>query len=46
MDDLIAGLADGSLDPVVGAEMALEDAAAAYVRVMETGSYGKLVLTV
>ncbi|NNF79164.1 MAG: zinc-binding dehydrogenase, partial [Rhizobiales bacterium] len=46
MDDLIAGLADGSLNPIIGTEMPLEDVAAAYVRVMDTGAYGKLVLTV
>ena len=46
MDDLIAGLADGSLNPIIGAEMPLAEAAAAYERVMEPGAYGKLVLTV
>ena len=46
MDDLVAGLADGTLNPIIGTEMPLDDAAAAYARVMEDGAYGKLVLTV
>lgn len=46
MDDLIAGLADGSLNPIIGTQMPLEEAAAAYARVMETGAHGKLVLSV
>ncbi len=46
MDDLIAGLSDGSLAPIIGTEMPLDEAAAAYARVMEPGAYGKLVLTV
>ena len=46
MEDLITGLADGSLNPIIGTEMPLEDAARAYARVMETGAYGKLVLTI
>lgn len=46
MDDLIAGLSDGSLAPTVGIEMPLAEAAAAYARVMQPGAHGKLVLTV
>lgn len=46
MDDLIAGLTDGSLQPIVGTEMPLAEAAAAYARVMGPGAHGKLVLTV
>jgi len=44
VDDLIAGLADGSLNPVVGREMALNEAAAAHLAVLEPGAYGKIVL--
>jgi len=40
-----AGLADGSLVPVVGREFPLEEAPAAHVAVMEPGAYGKIVLT-
>jgi NADPH:quinone reductase len=39
-----AGLANGSLRPVVGREFPLAEAAAAHVAVMETGAYGKIVL--
>jgi NADPH2:quinone reductase len=42
---LIAGLANGSLNPVVGREMKLEDAARAHDAVMEPGAMGKIVLT-
>ena len=42
--DIAAGLADGSLEPVVGREFALEDAAAAHSAVMESGARGKIVL--
>jgi NADPH2:quinone reductase len=39
-----AGLANGTLRPVVGREFSLADAAAAHVAVMEAGAYGKIVL--
>ncbi len=42
--DLLRGLADGSLRPVVGREMALADAAKAHEAVLEPGAYGKIVL--
>ena len=45
MDDLMAGLADGSLNPIIGTEMSLADAAAAHIKVLEPGAHGKLVLT-
>ncbi|MEM7268101.1 MAG: NADPH:quinone reductase [Pseudomonadota bacterium] len=45
MDDLMAGLADGSLNPIVGTEMPLAEAAAAHIKVLEPGAHGKLVLT-
>jgi NADPH:quinone reductase len=41
---LIAGLTNGSLNPVVGREMKLDDAARAHEAVMEPGAMGKIVL--
>jgi len=41
---LIAGLANGTLRPVVGRELPLKDAAAAHTAVLEPGAYGKIVL--
>ena len=41
---LIAGLADGTLNPVVGREIPLADAARAHEAVMEPGALGKIVL--
>ncbi|HEX7998118.1 MAG TPA: NADPH:quinone reductase [Pyrinomonadaceae bacterium] len=41
---LVAGLANGTLRPVVGREMPLADAAAAHRAVLEQGAYGKIVL--
>ena len=43
---LVAGLANGTLNPVVGREMPLADAARAHEAVMEPGALGKIVLTV
>jgi NADPH2:quinone reductase len=43
---LTAGLANGTLKPVVGQEFKLADAAAAQKAVLEPGAYGKIVLTV
>lgn len=42
--DLIDGLAEGSLNPIVGREMPLAEAAASHVAVLEPGAYGKIVL--
>ena len=42
---LVAGLANGTLNPVVGREFPLADAGAAQTAVMEPGAYGKIVLT-
>ena len=39
-----AGLANGSLRPVVGREFPLKDAPAAHVAVMQPGAHGKIVL--
>jgi NADPH:quinone reductase len=41
---LVAGLDNGTLNPVVGREMPLADAAKANVAVMEPGALGKIVL--
>jgi NADPH2:quinone reductase len=43
---LDAGLADGSLTPVVSTELPLADAAKAHRLIMEPGAKGKIVLTV
>lgn len=39
-----AGLANGTLTPVVGREFPLDDAPAAHAAVMQPGAYGKIVL--
>jgi NADPH2:quinone reductase len=41
---LIAGLANGTLNPIVGRELPLADAAKAHALVMEPGALGKIVL--
>ena len=41
---IIAGLESGALNPVVGKEMPLAEAAAAHVAVMAPGAHGKIVL--
>ena len=41
---LVAGLADGSLRPVIGKEFPLADADKAHEAVMAPGAYGKIVL--
>ena len=41
---LLAGLANGTLKPVIGRELPLAEAAAAHKAVMEPGALGKLVL--
>jgi NADPH2:quinone reductase len=43
---LIAGLANGSLKPVVGREMPLSEAARAHAALMEPGALGKIVLVI
>jgi NADPH2:quinone reductase len=43
---LIAGLANGTLNPAIGREMPLADAARAHAAIMEPGALGKIVLTV
>jgi NADPH2:quinone reductase len=41
---LVAGLESGTLDPVIGQELPLADAARAHAAVMEAGAFGKIVL--
>ena len=41
---LTAGLANGTLRPVVGRELPLAEAAAAHKAMLEPGAYGKIVL--
>ena len=45
MADVLTGVADGSLKPVIGKTMPLSEAAAAHVAVLEPGAKGKLILT-
>ncbi|MGB1255417.1 MAG: NADPH:quinone reductase [Thiolinea sp.] len=42
--DLLAGLDNNSLQPVIGTEMALADAAESHRAVMKPGAFGKIVL--
>jgi NADPH2:quinone reductase len=42
--DILDGVADGSLRPIIGREMKLADAAAAHIAVMQPGAHGKIVL--
>ena len=44
MLDILAGITEGALHPVVGREMGLSEAAAAHVAVLEHGVGGKIVL--
>ena len=44
MSDVLAGVSDGTLNPVVGRELPLDQAAAAHAAVLEAGNGGKLVL--
>ncbi|HEX4793959.1 MAG TPA: NADPH:quinone reductase [Humisphaera sp.] len=41
---LVAGLENGTLRPIVGKELPLDQAAAAHEKVLAAGSYGKIVL--
>lgn len=41
---LVAGLENGTLNPVIGREMPLTEAAQAHVAILEPGAYGKIVL--
>ncbi|MGI9521913.1 MAG: NADPH:quinone reductase [Hyphomicrobiaceae bacterium] len=44
IEDILAGVAESTLKPVIGREMPLYKAAAAHVAVLEPGAYGKIVL--
>ena len=44
MQDIMAGVAEGALRPVIGREMPLADAAAGHVAVLAPGAHGKIVL--
>lgn len=44
MTDLLSGLADRSLRPVIGREMPLAEAAKSHEAVLEPGAFGKIVL--
>jgi NADPH2:quinone reductase len=41
---LVAGLANGSLKPVINQELPLKDAPRAHDLIMQPGAYGKIVL--
>ena len=42
--DILAGMNDGTLRPIIGRRMKLAEAAAAHVAVLEPGAFGKIVL--
>ncbi len=44
MEDILAGVVEGALRPIIGREMPLADAASAHVAVLEPGAHGKIVL--
>lgn len=44
MQDILAGIADKSLTPIIGKEFPLSEAARAHDAVLEPGAYGKVVL--
>jgi NADPH2:quinone reductase len=44
MEDILAGVAEGVLNPVIGKQMPLAEAAAAHVAVLQPGAHGKIVL--
>lgn len=44
MKDILAGVAEGALRPIIGREMQLSEAAAAHQAVLEPGAFGKIVL--
>jgi NADPH2:quinone reductase len=44
MEDILAGVTEGALRPIIGREMPLADATSAHVAVLEPGAYGKIVL--
>ena len=44
MQDILAGVSEGTLRPIIGREMPLSEASAAHIAVLEPGAYGKIVL--
>ncbi len=44
MEDILAGISDGSLRPVIGRELPLAEAAEGHKAVLEPGAHGKIVL--
>ncbi|OED40355.1 quinone oxidoreductase [Chromatiales bacterium (ex Bugula neritina AB1)] len=44
INDLLAGLSDGSLQPIIGRELPLADAGESHRAVMQPGAFGKIVL--
>lgn len=44
MEDILAGISDGSLRPIIGRELPLADAAEGHKAVLEPGAHGKIVL--
>lgn len=44
MEDILNGVAEGKLRPVIGRQIPLAEAAAAHVTILEPGAYGKTVL--
>lgn len=44
MEDILAGISDKSLNPIIGKEFPLSDTARAHDAVLEPGAYGKVVL--
>jgi NADPH2:quinone reductase len=42
---IVAGLSDGSLNPVIGQAFLLQDAGRAHEHIMGSGARGKIVLT-
>lgn len=45
MADVMTGVADGTLSPVIGQQFRLADASRAHEAVLEPGAFGKIVLT-
>jgi NADPH2:quinone reductase len=44
MEDILNGVAEGKVRPIIGRQMPLAEAAAAHVTVLEPGAHGKIVL--
>jgi len=44
MEDILNGVAEGKVRPIIGRQMPLAEAAAAHVAVLEPGAHGKIVL--